>query len=92
MGHNPAVPDYLLHNAIATRDTSKALKMTAPIPRYLVDMVGREAPVAEVVPGSTPVVAFGDPFVATVATMGISPTLREFLGRGQLLDAASRRR
>ena len=54
-------------------------------------MVRREAPVAEVVPESTPVVAFGDPFVATVATLGINPSLREFLGRGKLLDGSSRR-
>ena len=54
-------------------------------------MVRREAPVAEVVPGSTPVVAFGDPFVATVATLGINPSLREFLNGGQFLDGPSRR-
>ena len=65
--------------------------MTPPLPRYLVDMVRREAPVAEVVPESTPVVAFGDPFAATVATLGINPSLREFLDGGQLLDGPSRR-
>ena len=65
--------------------------MTPPLPGYLIAMVRREAPVTEVVPDSTPVVAFGDPFVATVATLGINPSLREFMGRGHLLDGPSRR-
>ena len=65
--------------------------MTADLPRYLIDMVRREAPVPEVVPESTPVVAFGDPFVATVATLGINPSGREFLDGGKLLDGPSRR-
>ena len=42
------------------------------------EMVGRPAPVPEVVPGSTPVIAFGDPLTATVATLGINPSWREF--------------
>jgi hypothetical protein len=43
------------------------------------EMVGRPAPVPEVVPGSTPVIAFGDPLTATVATLGINPSWRKFL-------------
>jgi hypothetical protein len=43
------------------------------------DVVRRPAPVAEVVAGSTPVIAFGDPGAATVATLGINPSWREFL-------------
>ena len=65
--------------------------MTPPVPRYLRDMVRREWPVTEVVPGSTPVVAFGDPFAATVATLGINPSWREFLDGEQLLDGVARR-
>ena len=65
--------------------------MTTTVPEYLIDMVRREAPVVEVVPGSTPVVAFGDPFVANAATLGINPSSREFRDGEQLLDGPSRR-
>jgi hypothetical protein len=44
-----------------------------------------------VVPGSTPVVAFGDPARAEVATLGINPSAREFLQHGRLLTGAHRR-
>ena len=55
-------------------------------------MVRRPAPIAEVVPGSTPVVAFGDFRKATVATLGINPSWREFLGAdGALLSGTARR-
>jgi hypothetical protein len=55
-------------------------------------MVCRRAPVAEVVTGSTPVVAFGDPLTATVATLGINPSWREFLADdGTLLHGRARR-
>jgi hypothetical protein len=56
------------------------------------DMVRRPAPVAEVVAGSTPVIAFGDPRAATVATLGINPSWREFLADdGSLLTGLKRR-
>jgi hypothetical protein len=55
-------------------------------------MVRRQTPVAEVVVGSTPVVAFGDPLIATVATLGINPSWREFLSdEGTLLHGRARR-
>ena len=41
------------------------------------EMVGRTLPVPDVVTGSTPVVAFGDPRTATVATLGIKPSWRQ---------------
>ena len=45
-----------------------------------------------VVPGSTPVVAFGDPGVARVATLGLNPSRREFLdGSGRELNGPARR-
>src|SRR5205814_6524697 len=44
-----------------------------------------------VVPGSTPVVAFGDPRRATVATLGINPSHREFIENGGLLSGEDRR-
>jgi hypothetical protein len=65
--------------------------MTDALPEYLIDMVRRAPPVAQVVASSTPVVAFGDPFVATVATLGINPSRREFVEKETLLDGASRR-
>ncbi|MDP8960520.1 MAG: hypothetical protein M3N32_02710 [Actinomycetota bacterium] len=46
---------------------------------------------APVVPGSTPVVAFGDPTGAEVATLSINPSAREFLWHGELLRGAQRR-
>jgi hypothetical protein len=56
------------------------------------EMVGRPVPVPEVVTGSTPVVAFGDPRTATVATLGINPSWREFLAHdGSLLCGPKRR-
>ena len=45
-----------------------------------------------VVPGSTPVVAFGDPVQSWVATLGINPSSGEFLDvTGSLLDGSERR-
>ena len=63
------------------------------LPPYLVAMVRRDPPEsARVVPGSTPVVAFGDPARARVATLGINPSRNEFLdGQGGLLDGSQRR-
>jgi hypothetical protein len=62
------------------------------IEQNLLAMVRRSAPVAEVVAGSTPVIAFGDPFRATVATLGINPSRREFLNtNGELLSGPARR-
>jgi hypothetical protein len=54
-------------------------------------MVRRPAPVTEVVPGTTPVIAFGDPRRAEVATLGINPSWREFLGDDRLLAGPRRR-
>lgn len=49
-------------------------------------------PGAPVVAGSTPVVSFGDPRVAEVATLGINPSRREFLdAQGRLLNDGERR-
>jgi hypothetical protein len=67
--------------------------MTLPIPPHVEDRI-RRTPPAElgVVPGSTPVVAFGDVRTASVATLGLNPSRREFLDhQGQQLTGASRR-
>ena len=60
---------------------------------YLAAMVRRLPPTrAGVVPGSTPVVAFGDPARARVATLGINPSRREFTDeQGRMLTDAHRR-
>ncbi len=62
------------------------------LPEYLTAMVRRTPPVgAPVVSGSTPVVAFGNPARAEVATLGINPSAREFFARGRLLTGTNRR-
>jgi hypothetical protein len=62
------------------------------LPDHLVAMVRRLPPVdAPVVSGSTPVVAFGDPTRAEVATLGINPSRIEFAADGFLLTGADRR-
>jgi len=63
----------------------------APLPEYLVRMVRRVPPIPEVVRGSTPVVAFGDPRIARVATLGINPSHQEFVRRVGLLGGRDRR-
>jgi hypothetical protein len=60
---------------------------------YLAAMVRRLPPTgAGVVPGSTPVVVFGDPARARIATLGINPSRREFTDeQGRMLTGAQRR-
>lgn len=63
------------------------------MPGYLAAMARRVAPAGSpVVPGSTPVVAFGDPRLAVVATLGINPSAAEFTSRQGLLLADGQRR
>jgi hypothetical protein len=62
------------------------------MPGMFEDMACRPVPVSEVVTGSTPVVAFGDPRNASVATLGINPSWHEFLAEdGSLLSGSKRR-
>lgn len=63
------------------------------LPSYVARMVRRKPPgSADVVPGSTPVVAFGDPARSRAATLGINPSRNEFLdSQGRLLDGSQRR-
>jgi hypothetical protein len=50
-----------------------------PIPEYINDRIGRRMPAdACVMSESTPVVSFGDPTKARVATLGLNPSRREF--------------
>jgi hypothetical protein len=62
------------------------------IPRFLEERIRQPAPSgSSVVPGSTPVIAFGDPTAARVATLGLNPSRVEFLSRGGVLLHADRR-
>ncbi|MGO9266798.1 MAG: hypothetical protein ACLQBA_18280 [Candidatus Binataceae bacterium] len=65
--------------------------MRREIPEYLANMVCRQAPVPEVVHGTTPVSSFGDPRHAEVATLGINPSGKEFQEKGRLLAGRQRR-
>jgi hypothetical protein len=66
--------------------------LISAIPEYLIRMVCRPVPAKEVIPGTTPVIAFGDPRQAEIATLGINPSLREFhTADGKLLAGSNRR-
>jgi hypothetical protein len=67
--------------------------MSEPIPSYVEARIRARPPSgACVVSGSTPVIAFGDYRKATVATLGLNPSLREFIDRdGRELAGGSRR-
>jgi hypothetical protein len=64
------------------------------VPEYIEARIRQRPPGGvPVVPGSTPVVAFGDVRKATVATLGWNPSRREFLDRnGKELTGAGQRR
>jgi hypothetical protein len=61
--------------------------VSGPIPEYVEERLRRPQPEGlNVIPGSTPVVAFGDPRNAKVATIGLNPNRLEFLdAEGSLL-------
>lgn len=63
------------------------------IPEYIERRIRRPAPVdCKVVPGSTPVVVFGQTRTARVATLGLNPSKVEFLDRrGNELQGVHRR-
>jgi hypothetical protein len=63
------------------------------IAQWQIDMAARPAPpLPEIVAGSTPVTSFGDPLPASVATLGINPSSREFVGDDGLLLTGDLRR
>jgi len=66
--------------------------LDAAIPFYVAERIRRPPPLdCCVLPGSTPVVAFGDPRRSCVATLGLNPSRIEFEERGLELDGRLRR-
>ena len=67
--------------------------MSDRISEYIITRLRRTVPDgSSVVPGSTPVIAFGDPRKARVATLGFNPSRVEFLSNsGRELDGPDRR-
>lgn len=65
----------------------------ATLPDYIVERIRRPSPEGcGVVPGSTPVIAFGNVRTAQVATLGLNPSKSEFRNRhGHELTGAHRR-
>jgi hypothetical protein len=62
------------------------------VPKYVADRIRSKAPQnCNVLPGSTPVVAFGDPRSSPVATLGLNPSRIEFEEDGVELDGHLRR-
>lgn len=62
------------------------------IPGYVAERIRQPPPASvRVVPGSTPVVAFGDPRRSQAATLGLNPSKREFFEKGRELDGRLRR-
>ena len=63
------------------------------LPKYIESRIRQDPPVsAPIVPGSTPVIAFGDSLKATVATLSWNPSKLEFCDRhGNELTGAERR-
>lgn len=66
--------------------------MAENIPEYLVRMVRRPLPAKAAIPGTTPVIAFGDPRRAEIATLGINPSFHEFRSKDGGLLAGPKRR
>ena len=67
--------------------------MSGPVPEYVEERLRRPPPQGcNVIPGSTPVVGFGDPRNAKVATIGLNPNRLEFLdSEGSLLREDTQR-
>jgi hypothetical protein len=66
--------------------------MAENIPEYLIRMVRRPLPAKAAIPGTTPVLAFGDSRRAEIATLGINPSFHEFRSKdGSLLGGPKRR-
>jgi hypothetical protein len=69
------------------------VQVTGPAPQVVAERIRRPVPAGlSVLPGSLPVVSFGDPNTATVATLSLNPSWREFQsGSGAWLLGGRRR-
>lgn len=66
--------------------------MNRTLPAYVVRRICQEPPLPCIVKGSSPVIAFGDPWTSCAATLGLNPSRVEFLNtQGHLLDGDCRR-
>ena len=66
--------------------------MTPTLPNHIVERLRRPPSAPQIVAGSTPVLSFGNPSSATVATLGLNPSRQEFLDKdGRELTGAARR-
>ncbi len=66
--------------------------MSRRIPAYVVSRICQKPSLPCIVEGSTPVIAFGDPWKCHAATLGLNPSRFEFLSsQGNLLDGDGRR-
>ncbi|MCE9545450.1 MAG: hypothetical protein K8T25_08025 [Planctomycetia bacterium] len=66
--------------------------MTDTLPAYIEERIRRPVPADSfIVPGSTPVISFGNVRTATVATLGLNPSRNEFYDKGRELVENSRR-
>jgi hypothetical protein len=75
------------------RQSRRAFNVARMIPRYIEDRIRRLPPAnSGIIPGSTPVVSFGNVQVARVATLGINPSRVEFLDSDDVLLEGSKRR
>ena len=67
--------------------------MVAPVPQVVAERIRRPVPAGlSVLPGSLPVVSFGDPNAATVATLSLNPSWLEFLSASGAWLLGSERR
>ena len=74
-------------------DKKSPVKGVGPVPDYIQKRIRQEQPQwLPVVPGSAPVVGFGNIRQATVATLSWNPSKLEFLGRKDLVLSEENRR
>jgi hypothetical protein len=76
----------------SSRPKGSPTRNGAELPTYVVERLRRKPPPdAPVVESSTPVISFGDPSAASVATLGLNPSINEFESDGRKLDGEAQR-
>ena len=81
------------HPVVCFFDPETANTIMPTIPRFIQDRLRERPPLnCGVVPDSTPVISFGNPETARVATLGLNPSKNEFLDdSGEFLAESERR-